>query len=107
MSTPNGVNVTSGWCRAVSWPVSGGRVAPRSDAYRDPLPHTRSMAQVPGDPGTSKLGYVMVLLGIVEVGIAVWLAVLTGMWWILLLGLLAIPNFYVGIARIRAAERGR
>jgi hypothetical protein len=65
------------------------------------------MAQVPGDPGTSKLGYVMVLLGIVEVGIAVWLAVLTGMWWFLLLGLLAIPNFYVGIARIRAAERGR
>jgi len=49
----------------------------------------------------------MVALGIVEVVIAIWLAVLTGMWWILLLGLLAIPNFYVGINRIRAAERGK
>ena len=65
------------------------------------------MAQVPGDPGTSKLGYVIVLLGIVEVGLAIWLATLTGQWWVLLLGLLAIPNFYLGVQRIRAADRER
>jgi len=65
------------------------------------------MTQTPGDPGTSKLGYVMVLLGIVEVGLAIWLATLTGQWWVLLLGLLAIPNFYIGIQRIRAADRQR
>ena len=49
----------------------------------------------------------MVLLGIVEVGLAIWLATLTGQWWVLLLGLLAIPNFYIGIQRIRAADRQR
>ena len=67
--------------------------------------HTRLMTQTPGDPGPSKLGYVMILLGIVEVGLAIGLAALTGQWWVLLLGLLAIPNFYVGMQRIRAEER--
>jgi UPF0716 family protein affecting phage T7 exclusion len=65
------------------------------------------MTQLPDAPGSSKLGYVMIVLGIVEVGLAIGLAWLTGQWWVLLLGLLAIPNFYVGIQRIRADERKR
>jgi UPF0716 family protein affecting phage T7 exclusion len=65
------------------------------------------MTQTPDTPGSSKLGYVMIVLGIVEVGLAIGLAWLTGQWWVLLLGLLAIPNFYVGIQRIRADERKR
>ena len=65
------------------------------------------MTQTPRDPGTSKLGYVMIVLGIVEVALAFGLAWLTGQWWVMLLALLAIPNFYVGVQRIRASDRGR
>ena len=49
----------------------------------------------------------MIVLGIVEVALAIGLAWLTGQWWVLLLGLLAIPNFYVGVQRIRAADRAK
>lgn len=63
------------------------------------------MTQTPG--GSSKSGYVVIVIGIVEVALAVGLAVFSGLWWVLLLGLLAIPNFVVGFRSIREADRNR
>ena len=64
------------------------------------------MTQMPGEPGSSKLGYVMIALGIFELAIVLWIAWATGLTWVLLLALLTIPNFYFGLQRIRA-DRGR
>ncbi len=55
----------------------------------------------PGESGSSKFGYAVFALGIVEVVVAVGLAAFTGLWWVALLALLAIPNFVLGLSNIR------
>ena len=59
------------------------------------------MTQQPGQPANPRFGYLVIAIGIVEVAIAVGFAAFTGLWWVLLLALLAIPNFVLGYQNIR------
>jgi hypothetical protein len=63
------------------------------------------MTQMPGNGGSPVFGYAVIAIGVVEVALAVGFAAFTGLWWVLLLGLLAIPNFWLGLTTIRAARR--
>lgn len=63
------------------------------------------MSQQPVDEGAKRFGFFVIALGVVEIALAIGLTAFSGIWWVLLLGLLAIPNFIVGFRAVRTGQR--
>jgi uncharacterized membrane protein HdeD (DUF308 family) len=63
------------------------------------------MSLDPVDPNAKRFGFFVIAMGVLEIALAVGLTAFTGIWWILLLGLLAIPNFVIGFRAVRTGQR--